>query len=556
MQIIKNVFARLLQYISISCIICTLLSASGYSQNIQEGSVPKLVKQGISTQLIVKGKPFLMLAGELGNSNASSLDYLKLLWPKLSKMNLNTVLAPVYWEFIEPTEGKFDFALVDGLIEQARNNQMHLVLLWFGSWKNSMSCYTPLWVKKNQSRFPRIKTKAGITREILSPFSEENLKADIRAFSALMKHIKDIDEKENTVLMVQVENEIGLKPDARDYSTLAEKVYQNEVPAEVIKLLKTKRESLNPALRKLWEDAGAKESGSWAEVLGTGLYAEDMFMAWYYARYINKVAEAGKAIYPLPMYVNAELNRPERKPGEYSSGAPLPHSMDIWKHATPSIDIMSPDIYDPDFIGWTQKYDQPGNPLFIPEATLNPQTAVNAIYAIAQHKALGFSPFAIENADSTCSALMAGSYQLLNQLKDLILSKQNENIMAAALLDKDNPRKQAKIGKYMFEFAHDYTFKWSAGAKKTGPWPVTGGMVIQIAPDEFYVVGNGIIVTFSPAQANGELVGIGYVEEGKLINGRWIPGRRLNGDEDHQGQHVRIVESGIDIQRVKLYNYQ
>jgi beta-galactosidase GanA len=50
---------------------------------------------------------------------------------KLLQMNLNSVVAPVYWELIEPAEGIFDFELVDGLIQKARKNNLKLVLLWF-----------------------------------------------------------------------------------------------------------------------------------------------------------------------------------------------------------------------------------------------------------------------------------------------------------------------------------------------------------------------------------------------------------------------------------------
>src|SRR4051812_15243552 len=136
--------------------------------------IPSLRKQGTATQLIVDGKPFLVLAGELGNSSSSNADYMRTIWPKLAAMNLNTVLIPVYWELIEPTEGQFDFSLVDALIKGAREQNLRLVPLWFGSWKNSMSSYAPAWVKTNQRRFPRSQDKHGAGMEILSPFSKEN----------------------------------------------------------------------------------------------------------------------------------------------------------------------------------------------------------------------------------------------------------------------------------------------------------------------------------------------------------------------------------------------
>ena len=277
--------------------------------------MPHLKKQGKTTQLIVDDKPFLILGGELGNSSFTSLEYMEPIWPKLKTMNMNTVLAPVYWELIEPAEGKFDFELLDQLIKEARKNDLKIVFLWFGSWKNSMSSHAPSWVKKNQERFPRIKDDKGISHEILTPFSENNLQADLKAYQELMKHIKKIDGNDHTVIMIQTENEIGMLPTARDYSLLANERFQENVPAELMQYLERNKENLVPEFSEIWEKNGFKNSGTWEEIFGTGSQTDEIFMAWYYSKFTNSVVEAGKAVYPLPMYVNAALNRPGRKPG-------------------------------------------------------------------------------------------------------------------------------------------------------------------------------------------------------------------------------------------------
>ncbi|HKP11717.1 MAG TPA: beta-galactosidase, partial [Blastocatellia bacterium] len=186
-----------------------------FAHGAQGQTLPHLRKRGAATQLVVDGKPFLILGGELGNSSSSSLEYMRPIWQKLVALHLNTVLVPVYWELIEPTEGHFDFSLVDGLIKEARAHQLRLVPLWFGSWKNSMSCYAPAWVKTDPKRFPRSQDKTGRGMEILSPFSEENVEADARAFAAFMRHLREVDGQDHTVIMVQVENEIGMIPDSR-----------------------------------------------------------------------------------------------------------------------------------------------------------------------------------------------------------------------------------------------------------------------------------------------------------------------------------------------------
>ena len=179
----------------------------------QSNTLPHLVSRGTAKQLIVHDNPFLVLGGELGNSSASSLDYMRPVWEKLTTMHLNTVLIPVYWELMEPEEGKFDFALIDSLLNSSRDHHLKVVLLWFGLWKNNMSCYAPSWVKTNQSRFPRAQDQSGKGLEILSAFSKNNLDVDIKAFTALMKHIRATD-KSHTVIMMQVENEIGMLTEA------------------------------------------------------------------------------------------------------------------------------------------------------------------------------------------------------------------------------------------------------------------------------------------------------------------------------------------------------
>ncbi len=252
-----------------------------------------------------------MLGGELGNSSASDLEYLKPVWSRLVEMHLNALVVPVYWELVEPKEGVFDFTLVDSIITSARLHTMKLVFLWFGTWKNSMSCYVPLWIKSDQQRFPRARQKDGRAEEILTAFDKTNRTTDARAFATLMKHIRSIDEKEQTVVLVQVENEIGMIPDARDYSESANESFKAPVPAKLISYLKEHKDGLNPEMRTLWEKNGFKSNGNWEEIFGNGLSTDEVFMAWNYAEYANFVAEAGKREYPLPMYVNAALYAPD-----------------------------------------------------------------------------------------------------------------------------------------------------------------------------------------------------------------------------------------------------
>ncbi len=394
---------------------CLYLAAAGALAACQAGAqpaptAPHLEKRGHVTQLIVDGEPFLALAGELYNNSATSLEYMKPIWPRLRAMHLNTVLAPISWALLEPAEGKFDFTLPDGLIRDARAQNLHLVLLWFGSWKNTWSSYAPDWVKRDFDRFPRVHLRNGAAAERLSPFCDACLKADARAFAALTRRIREVDGSAHTVLMLQIENEVGVIPDPRDYSPVANAAYDQPVPAELIDYLRKHRETLDPDLRARWQSAGFKTSGKWEDLFGPGPQTEDLFMAWHYALFIGKVAEAGKAAYNLPMFANAALIRPNYAPGQYNSGGPLPHSLDIWRAGAPQLDFFAPDIYF-EFQKWCAAYDRPGNPLFVPEAAGGPQGAANVFYAVGHHNAFGFSPFAIDAGDG--DKALAGSYDIL-----------------------------------------------------------------------------------------------------------------------------------------------
>jgi hypothetical protein len=539
------------------CFICLIIllgkSGNGFVLTQQKNDIPHLQKQGNATQLIVDNKPLLLLGGELGNSSASDLKFMEWVWEKVEKIGLNTLLIPAYWEMIEPIEGKYDFTLIDGLILESRKHNLKIVFLWFGSWKNSMSCYVPLWIKTNRSRFPRSVNKDGKNMEMLSVFSEENRNIDARAFSALMKHIKQFDQKENTVIMMQVENEIGMIPNARDYSDIANKEYKKQVPAELISYLEKNKDKLVPEFYKVWEKNGFKTKGTWEELFGNEIGTEEIFMAWHYSTYVDYVTKAGKKEYSIPMYVNAALIRSGYEPGRYPSAGPLPHLMDIWRTGAPSIDFLSPDIYFKNFAEWCSKFDRNGNQLFIPEATLDENTATNALYAFGEHDALGFSPFSIENLNDHKNAKITKIYNILYQLSPMILKNQGKNLMHGVLLNEENKTTSFNLGDYKLNVAHDYTFPW--GKHDPGPWPQVGGLIISVAPDEFLVTGDGIIITFESLSKSDSIAGIASIDEGKFEGGKWIPGRRLNGDEDHQGRQSRIMYNDINIQKIKLYRY-
>lgn len=534
--------------------------------------LPRLQKNGVATQMMVDGKPFIMLAGELHNSSASNAEYMKPIWNKLASLHLNAVIGTASWELVEPKEGQFDFALVDAQIQEAHRRNMRLVLIWFGSWKNATSTYVPMWVKTNQKRFPRIVTKP--RTDLKSPFAnfgelfqdsanitplgEQSLAADAKAFRALMRHIKETDAA-HTVIMMQVENETGLLLDSRDRSALAEAAWSAQVPAELMKYLQSHKQDLLPEMQEVWGRNGYKTSGTWAEVFGTDNHADEVFMAWYVGRYVGKVAEAGKAELNIPMYANAWLgpqpNMPE--PGQYPSGGPVARVIDIWRAAAPSLDLFAPDIYVPDFKGTCALYARSGNPLFIPEAR---NVVGDLFWALGQHAALGFSPFGIEDVAETSQ--LAQAYQVLGTMLPVVARAQAEGKLIGVLLDGDQAQAATLAGYKLKVTANRWppappepagAVDKTAGVVGPGfappPEKRPYGLVVSTGPDEFLLVGSGFSVRFLPDSAGPVRSEIGELEEGLFRDGKWVAGRRMNGDEGR----AAIGPGRVGLLKVKLY---
>jgi beta-galactosidase GanA len=528
--------------------------------------LPHLRPQGTTKQLIVDGRPFLARGGEVSNSHGEP-DYLRPSWAKFKALNLNTLIVPVYWDQVEPTEGQFDWRTVDGLLADARANEMRLVLLWFGTWKNSMSCYVPAWVKADTQRFPRSRDSQGRALEILTPFDATNRDTDARAFAALMRHLREVDGEKHTVILVQVENEIGMIPEARDRHPAADAAFAAPVPAELLAYLQTHRDTLAPELRTRWLGAGGRASGTWTEVFGDGPATSELFMAWAFGRYVQAVAEKGRAEYALPLYANAALIRPGYQPGQYPSAGPLPHLIDVWRAAAPAIDFISPDIYFPNFVEWADRYTRSGNPLFVPEALRSPEAAVNNLYAFGACSGFGFGPFGIEAIGEPAASYLKASNDLIRQLEPLIVARQGLGTMTAFLPPAAEQRKPHEVvfGGVVFSATYEHLEAPGladgvineAGDRSANRTVLpAGAIVLQLGPDEFLIGGIGVTFTFAAPTPGDPILGILSCAEGRYENGVWQHVRWLNGDQTHQGRHVRLEPGRFTLQRVKLYRYR
>ncbi len=538
-------------------------------------------RRGVAAWISQNKQPMLILGGELGNSTASMSAELDRALEKMQSMHFNTALVPAYWDLLEPEEGQFDFAQIDNVLEAARRHDMRIVFLWFGAWKNSMSCYAPLWFKADYERFPRAKTAEGKPLEIASAFSENVFQADSKALRALLEHVKKADV-DGRVIMIQIENEIGMLEDARDHSAEANRLFAAEVPSALIDHLSKNKDALHPKMAERWKANGNRTSGTWSKVFGTDIYADEIFMAYHYAAYVERMAQVAKEICELPLYVNAAMNSRGRQPGQYPSAGPLAHLKDVWHAAAPSLCMLSPDVYDSNFDSWISQYALADNPLFIPEMRLCEANAAQALYAFGQYEAVGVSPFSIENIDKHDK--LGQAYKRLREATPIIVEHRGKGETCGFLFDQKNNEKIVEIDGLRIRARHYFTLPWDPRATNGSAWPEAGAMLIKLADDEYLLCGTGVVLEFAdPTEhaveaelgedgfantgddQNGSQskwkaknrVGIGFVDDIRIDDdGAFVRLGRLNGDEDHQGRHVRIGVDDVKILHIKLYRYK
>lgn len=519
--------------------------------------------------LEVDGKPFIMLAGETHNSNASSLEVMERVWQKARELCLNTVLLPITWEVIEPKEGEFDFTLLDGIIAQARENKIKIGLLWFGTWKNAQCWYAPEWVKKDTKRFWRAEVVKGMNKIQLDKFMgmpyttlschcKETLKADAKAFASLMRHLREIDEKEKTVILIQVENEPGLQGAAREQSDYADELFAKDVPEDFVKYMKGNTSTMSADVRV--EFVSGKEKGNWKEVFGE--VAEEVFQAYYVASYVETVAAAGCKEYELPMFVNAWLDKGQ-EPGVFPSGGPVARMMEVWKYCTPHIQVYAADIYVQNFSETCDEYIKMDNPLFIPETATHSHAAPRLVYVIGHYHAIGYAPFAFEDMGEPFSSIDGylfgidvddplnkcpqdvGEYAWFNYtlrcLMNMFTEKYGTNDLQAVIGELPEQSRMS-FDEFGFQVMMDMP---PLIERKDGVC-----LALQWNTDEFYLIASGCMVSMYSTNPKKPNVDIALLEEGEFIDGVWHMYRRLNGDEAASMRYDKPV-----LLKIKLIAY-
>ncbi|MCD9032794.1 DUF5597 domain-containing protein [Luteimonas sp. Y-2-2-4F] len=512
----------------------------------QERPIPRVVSEHGRHALLVDGAPFLILGGQVHNSS-NYAEPLKQVWPAIEALGANTVSVSVAWEQVEPEEGRFDFSFVDHLLEQARAHDKRLVLLWFATWKNNGPNYAPRWVKLDNARFPRVVTRDGRVLNSLSPHAEATLAADRKAFAALMAHLREHDAQ-RTVILVQPQNEPGTYGSVRDFSPLAQRAFDGPVPEALLRRL-------------------GKAPGTWAQVFGAD--ADETFHAWHIAHYIDQVAAAGKAEYPLPMYVNAALRGPFNpgQPGQYASGGPTDNMLEVYKAAAPHIDLLAPDIYMPEYTHYTtvlERYARPDNALFVAETGNAPEYA-RYLFAALGHDGIGWVPFGmdytpygnfplgVKRTTAETIAPFAAGYALVDRGMRQFAKAASEGRLHGVSEQPGVPEQPLRLNdRWHATVSYGLPHFWHQGPVPGNPEPVGGALIAELGPDEFLVTGLHARVSIHPTEPGVALI-YDRVEEGRYVDGAWEFHRNWNGDQTDYGLNF---SDAPQLLRVTLATYR
>ena len=530
-QIICLATNRRLLFLTLCCLMATSVSFAA--------EVPRFTQKDGRWALLVDGEPYLMLGGQVHNSSAWPSE-LSAVWKSFAALHANTVEAPVYWEQIESQQGKFNWENVDQLVKGAREHNLHVVLLWFGTWKNGNMHYVPQWVKTDTKRFPRVIRADGEPIDVLSASSHSNLEADKAAFTALMRHLKALDGDEHTILLVQAENESGIIGSPRDFSPESNKEFAGSVPADMLA-------------------AAHKQPGTWSEVFRGN--ADELFQLYRQAKYVNEIVAAGKAEFNIPVYINVWLSYPpaelpERSipiPGiQYPSGGAVQPWVGLWRVLAPSIDAIAPDIYgnDPGFVhDVLQAYHRPDNPLLVPEIA-KPDAFAKYFFTALGEGAVGVAPFGIDprgwNILGDVPAVgHARNFELIGPMSREIAKLNFEGKLKTSVEQPGQTQQELAFGDWQATVSYGYP--QNDGRRPPGTSDAHGtALVAQLGPDEFLVTGMDASVSFHlPGHLPGMRMQILSAEEGSYQSGVWKAARLWNGDETDRGLQFHADDPSV-----------
>jgi hypothetical protein len=482
--------------------------------------LPKIIQVEGRPRLVVDGKPFLILGLQWDCDSCFSPAEMNPLFPHAARMGANTAALPTYWREIEPTPGKYDFTMVDERLRMAKENNIWLVLLWFATWKNACSFYAPDYIRGNPQQFPLALDREGQPTVSQCPSSQETWQRDRDALAAMMAYLRDHDH-ERRVISVQIENEPGILGSDRCYcSTCTQRFIEEK-----------------------WENR-------------YGVNAQEAFSVVSIAKYIDRLAVEMKQIYPIPLYTNVWLANSTSIPGrDYPSGGGVPLMFDLFRQNCSHLELVAPDIYSQgyrDFERLCTTYTTPDNPLYIAEhsSSLNGRSERNVFYAIGQHGALGFDPWAI---DTPCpewygeplvdslngkwalhAEWLRDSYVAISRAVTPIVNAQGTQQLFTFV------QEPGESGAYWNADGYDavvtYTDREGAGR----------GMVIQRSAHEFVIIGVGFNIQFRRPRPDGKPAPVVEANWGYFDDDAWVtlhPMRRER--PESMGTPIKFLKTGV-----------
>lgn len=517
------------------------------------------------------GKEMMMIGMQAHNSSTGTF-----MMEKTARaaelFHANTLEVPVYWYKVEPDRDVYDMTQVKELIDFTRQCGKKLIILWFATSKNGHPNYAPEYIKLHPETYQVAVGSNGAWVASLSPHCMATLERDKKAFCKLAEFIKEYDEKEKTVIALQIENEMGYANTDRDYSRMAEEDYQNPVPEEIREI-----RLADDGLSEISEEE--KKRFSWKGCFGR--HSAEAFSAWYHGKYIGSIAKAGKEIYDIPMYTNVMVmeNGCEENGYSYNGGAAVSRVLDIWKAAAPELDLLCPDIYNQvkeDYMRICNAYNRPDNALIIPESScLGEANAMNMIRAVTDFQAVGVACFGAEsvldNAEEllTDSRSVAITMRTIAALSPLLIKYHGTDRIHGIVQEEFASNQYIKLPGFhvqaKFFSANPVTYRLGTAINlknDENKWNLTmrgRGILIQTGDYEFYLAGAGVEVEFIKrphpsdekafihlsSRQSGQLNYLS-VEEGHFEGETWVTDYERCGDEAnfavyvHGGQAVRI----------------
>lgn len=486
----------------------------------EQQHMPQIVRVNGQPRLLVDGQPFLMLGLQWDCESCFSRELMNPLFAPAAAMGANTVALPVYWREIEPTPDQFDFSMVDERLYQARANQLRVILLWFATWKNACTFYAPAYINEDSATYPKALDRVGQQTVSLCPSSEATWQRDRHALVALMEHLREVDDA-HTVILFQVENEPGIVGSDRCYCSVCNERFAAEK----------------------WES-------TW------GVHAAEAFSAASIASYIDRLAEAAKKVYALPLYVNVALPAAVGGiPGQYFSGGAVPEMLSLFRQHAPHLDLIGPDPYRTsyrDFHRFCQIYSADDNPLYIAEHSSSPEGRAerNVFYAIGQYGALGFDVWAIDASfpDRFAPPLvdpiggewakhaywLRDSYTAIGRaIHPIVEAQGTERIFTCIQEPAESSTGWAAQGCDVMVAYHD-------------PEQAARGLLIQEQPDVFLLIGVGFTVQFRRPRPDGRPVPVVSAEWGRYEGNRWVMIRPVRRESiETKGNPLFMLEPGV-----------